>query len=581
MKKLVKNVLSLSIFTAFALSNANAATYSIEEFNAIDTHENTEAVDQNIHGESVLLGSGFKEFPVQYQYLTEENFDSIIALAELQHENVSSLENIEDEAALKAGNPTDNDYQWVLVFLETVSGSSLYQKNGNLSSLINLTGTTEELVIFDTTFEGTDTLTRSTQDQVTGITDSGWIFGSGTAPYLPFELEQSDGDIETYWLRDFSNRAFYSLDKGETIIPLIPPESSYGGISIISDISETGVAIGYASTSISETLTSSIDNIETDCNLEENTATVPAIVCINANLNGGSLYSIEGYRWVIGSNGQITSQETLGNLITPHEDDLRAVSSFAQAVNDNGIIVGYADGWANENVTNPSQTQSRLTTYAVVFKDDRVVDLNPDRTDHFGSRATDINNNNIATGYMHNGQRNEFYYIDTTEVDNMEMTVPEGFFNGSASWANSINDQGLIVGSGEVETTTSTRRTHGFIYDISTDLFTDLNDYISCDDKDTTTIVDASKINENNEIFATVIVRVNATDSNGDEVLDDNGDVYITEVARAVKMTPIPSGEIVECSGDVDVDEKVERQGASLGFGLLFILTLLGFRRRT
>ena len=127
------------------------------------------------------------------------------------------------------------------------------------------------------------------------------------------------------------------------------------------------------------------------------------------------------------------------------------------------------------------------------------------------SRATAINDAGIAIGYLNvfvNGsERKKFYYVDTNS-ESLEMIFPEDFFNGSSSEPAAINENGLIVGKGEVETHSSSRkarRTHGFLYDMNTDVFTDLNDFLPCDSA--YTIIQANSINENNEISATAVVK--------------------------------------------------------------------------
>jgi len=585
MKIFTKRILALSICSALVGASVQAATYEVTEINTIDTHTNTVFIDENIHGEKVLLGSGVKEFSVQYEFFSEADYDAMVSDAANFHENFLTVNDIEDEDALRAGTPNDNDFFWVLRFLQSRVDRFDSQQYGDLTALINLTGTTEELVIFDTVFEGTDELTRSTRDTVSGITDSGWVFGSGSAPYLPVEFNNTNGTetetddvIDNYWLRDFELRAFYSIDKGETIIPLVPPESTHGGISVISDMSESGVAIGYASTSITQQATDLIDEATDSCNTPEQLATTPEIVCIDNILRprGLSLYSTQAIKWEIDQTGEIVSEELLGNLITPHVNDTRGVSSFAQAVNDNGTVVGYADGWLNENITDPDDDQRRGRQYAVVFKDNRVVELHPERQDHSSSRANDINTNNIAVGYVSNGLRNSFYHIDTSDIDNMEITFPKGFFTGSESNAKSINDNNLIVGNGDIETHVggSARRTHGFLYDTANETFTNLNDFLPCDSP--YTIIDANSINNSNEILATAIIQVEVTDSDGNKVLDDNGNPTVDEIAQAVRMSPI-SGEIEQCEV---VEEKIERQGASIGLLMPFALLLVGFRRK-
>lgn len=590
MKKFAKRILALSVCSALVGGSVNAATYQVIDKGAVDTHKYSFAQQENNSGEMVISGTQAYSFSVQYQYLDEDDFDDIVALADANHEIVIDIENIEDEAALRAGNPTQNDSFWAVNYLKGKSNNLSYQKYGDVAALINLNSTTEEITIFDTTFAGTDELTRSTVDNVNGITDKGWIYGSASAPYLPVEItndqdttDTSDDTTSNYWVREFITRGFYSLDRGQTILPLIAPESTYGGMSEISDISEDGIAVGYASISIAEEVD---EYIQDNCTTEEQLEDTPLIVCIDVVLRNNGLtlndiYSIEAYKWSINDSGEIEQADQLGYLITPHVDDERGLVSVAQAINDSGTIVGYSAGWVDDDVTTPDENEAK-STYAVVFKDDRVVQIHDQHDTYYRSRANDINNQGIAVGHVETtiggSARNQFYYADVNNLDNIEMVMPDGFFNGSSASAKSINENGLIVGVGEVETNITTdgssRRTHGFIYDIAADTFTDLNSYLPCDSD--YTIIDAKSINEENEISATALVRINAKDFFGEDLVDDNGDPVTEEVVRAVKLEPI-AGEIEDCSVE---EEKSERQGASFGLFMPLVLLVIGFRRK-
>ena len=108
---------------------------------------------------------------------------------------------------------------------------------------------------------------------------------------------------------------------------------------------------------------------------------------------------------------------------------------------------------------------------------------------------------------------------------------------------------------------------------------TNINSLLSCDSA--YNIIKANDINEQGQISATAIVKSTAYDALGNPVTDDSGNPVMVDVVRAVMLEPIPANEnpVVEDCGLTD--EKVERQGASLGwFGLLSLLTLIGLRRR-
>ena len=591
MNKFIKSVLVLGISSALSLSIAHAAKYEVIDKGGIDIVKFSYAQQENNQSQMAISGTDIYNFPVQYQYLDEDDFDNIVQLAEGTHEGVIALEDIEDENALRNGNPTANDLAWVVRFLNSLSSSSLYQKVGAVVAMRNLTGNagdTEDFVVFDQPFPDTTTLTRSTIDFVNGISNEGWIYGNGSAPYTELPFTDSNGDEVVHWVRDFTTRGFLSLDAGDTIIELIPPTegddipeaSRYGGESAILDISDSRLAVGYASTSIKQ---NSIDFLASDsggCTDPDVLADQPFKVCLQRTVD--NMYNTEAFKWTISPDGTTTA-ETLGHLVTPHVDDVREFVNYAQAINDNGVAVGFAHGWWDENETDPSTTEPRHL-YAVIYKNGEVKDFTEDHSEFFDSRAYDINNSGIAIGhvktYVNGSLRTKFFHVDTNNFDGtMLMIRPDDFFNGSSSTARAINDNGIIVGEGEVEThndsPSAPRRKHAFMYDIKTDTFTNLNDFLSCNSD--YTIIEARDINDNNEISASALVKTPRRDAKGELMFDvDTGDQLVEDVVRAITLKPI-AGEIEDCS---DVEEKVERQGAGLGFMSLFALLTFGFTRK-
>lgn len=591
MNKFIKSVLALGISSALSLSIAHAAKYEVIDKGGIDIVKFSYAQQENNQSQMAISGTDIYNFPVQYQYLDEDDFDNIVQLADETHESVIALEDIEDENALRNGNPTANDLAWVVRFLNALSSSSLYQKVGAVVAMRNLTGNagdTEDFVVFDQPFPDTTTLTRSTIDYVNGISNEGWIYGNGSAPYTELPFTDSNGDEVVHWVRDFTTRAFFSPDAGETIIELKPPTEAdtipealrFGGESAILDISESLFAVGYASTSIDQDALDFLSDTTGGCADPDVLDDQPFEVCLQRAI--GSMYNIEAFKWKISPEGTI-SAETLGHLITPHVDDVREFVNYAQAINNNGVAVGFAHGWVDENETEPSINEQRQL-YAVVYKNGEVKDFTEDHSKFFDSRAYDINNSGIAIGhvktYVNGSLRTKFFHVDTNKFDGtMLMIRPDDFFNGSSSTARAINNNGIIVGEGEVEThndsTSAPRRKHAFMYDIASKTFTNLNDFLTCNSD--YTIIEARDINDNNEISASALVKAPRRDAKGELMLDaETGEQLVEDVVRAVTLKPI-AGEIEDCS---DVEEKVERQGAGLGFMSFLALLTFGFIRK-
>jgi len=585
MNKFLKSILALGITSALGISAVNAATYQVIDKGDVSSLKYTYSQQENNNGEAAISGTQIYNFPVQFQYLDEDDFDAIVALANNSFEAVFELNDIEDEAALRAGNPTANDLSWVIRFLNARATNTLYQKVGDIFAMTNFNGQTELFNVFDEKFSGTDAYTRSTKEFISGITDEGWVYGNASAPYLPVDFTESDGDQVTHWVRKFTTRGFFSPDGGASIVQVLPPSETnlpedqrFGGESAILDISESHIAVGFGSTSIDQNAIDFITDETGGCADPDVLDGLPFDVCVQRII--AEAYNTEAIKWTIDAQGIVTS-ETLGHLVTPHEDDNREFVNYAQAVNNHGVAVGYAHGWVDETVTEPSKSEA-YSTYAVVYKNGEVKDFTDDHGKYFRSRAYDINDAGIAVGhtetYINGNLRKKFYHVDTN-AENMEMILPTDFFNGSSSTARAINEAGMIVGEGEVETHndnngSNARRTHGFLYDMTAKTFTDLNDFLACDSA--YTVIEARDINDANEISATAIIKVPRRDSKGGLLLDDKGEQLFEDVARAITMKPI-DGEIEDCS---KVEDKVERQGAGFGITGLILLTLAGIRRR-
>jgi hypothetical protein len=641
MSKITKNIIALSISSALSIgfiNSVNAATYLLVEEGDTAKVEYTYGQQQNIHGDMVISGTNVYNFPVQFDYLDENDFDNIQIFAAINHNSFNTLNDIEDATALRSGNPTANDLAWVVLWLEdTAVGKGQdreYQKVGGTINMTDIDGNIEDYNVWDIAFEGTNQLTRSTIDIISGITDSGISYGTATAPFLPITHTQNEQDIETtFWIREFGQRGFYSFNNGANVFPIIPIDTDFsGGISSILDVNESGIAVGYSSHNVSDIYTDFIENgaitrdeqnqetdsirnisgisdfVQFDLNnkndgLEDDFTSeyvirgcndpyilrhIPYDICVSyveqsLSSQGVIPYEIIAIKSTLSTNGNPVT-EKLGLLVTPHEDDERSYSSYALAINDSGVAVGYADGFYNEEVITPAVDERQFYQYAVVYKNGDVIDLSGDHSDSLSSIAYDINNAGIAVGHITNnlGVR-KFFYVDTNAPkEQINMVTPNDYFTGSDSSARAINNSGLIVGEGEIEThnesSSNPRRTAAFVYDINNDVFTNLNDTIPCALQQTYDITEARGINDAGVISATAVVKVDRRDAKGEVILDDNGIPLREDVVRAISLEPVPDTAEV-CTAEQE--NKVERKGASISFvGLLSIMALFGLRRR-
>ena len=605
MKQFVKNILAVGITTALSLSlvvTAQAATYRVIDKGAAGDLKHTYAQQENNNGTAAISGTVLYNFPVQYQYLDDDDFRRIERLARDRHQSIHALENLEDYDAMVAGNATGNDLAWIKLYLQgqaTVSNQSnlmdgrrnfYYQRVGDTVAMTNLGqgAKTIELKLFDQVFEGTNNLTRSTVDIITGITDSGIAYGSATAPFLPLAFTESNSEEVTYWLRDFEQRGFFSFDNGGHIFQVVPQESRFGGgISAILDVNENGAAVGYMSYKLSQDVKEIIEDESGGCADPNILDDMPYEIC--EQILGSRMYHIMAYKAALNTSGEVITEE-LGLLVKPHEKDDRPFSSRALAVNNSGVAVGYADGWDNSNQTNPTENERMLGAYAVMFKDGKVFDFNQKHRNERSrfnsyqiySQANDISDNGLAVGYIYDDSgTKKLFYVDTSvNEEEIEIVTPNDFFISSESTAYAVNNAGFIVGEGEIDShndsSSNPRRVAAFLYDSKNDVFSNLNDLTAC--ASPYTIIEARDINEHNVISATAIFKEDRLDAKGNPVLDENGNPMREDIVRAVVLEPIPDDGKV-CTAEEE--GKVQREGASFSlFGLLSLFALMGLRRR-
>ena len=134
-----------------------------------------------------------------------------------------------------------------------------------------------------------------------------------------------------------------------------------------------------------------------------------------------------------------------------------------------------------------------------------------------------------------NGSNRTKFFVYDMNLD--EITFPDDFFLGSSSVALDINNNGLVVGYGDVDASLTGRRTEGFLYEHEAKQFYSVQDLISCDSP--FTIVQANSINDKNEIVATALYKGPARDSSGNVIIDSSGSETIVDLVVAVKLEPI------------------------------------------
>ncbi|OBT12225.1 hypothetical protein A9264_03420 [Vibrio sp. UCD-FRSSP16_10] len=230
------------------------------------------------------------------------------------------------------------------------------------------------------------------------------------------------------------------------------------------------------------------------------------------------------------------------------------------------------------------------------------------------TRATDINNNLLVIGeskrsgyYPENGAAASRMFVadagvETPSATYLSTTGESIFFTGSGGKAEAVNNYNEIVGTIDAETAREyggkQRRHRGFInpYEFTGThakrraLFQDkswfLDDLTNDDDVSGTNnhyrIIAASDINDNGEISATALYCADGFDNTGHNAYCGGG----TGVETVVAVKLVPNVDLNDEDASVTItprsvaQETISRQGGSLGPWALFLLTIVGLRRR-
>jgi hypothetical protein len=573
-------LLAASILATLSTS-ATSATYQLSELGTLEDAKYSYVTDVSESGHIIGFANGLYNLPIDISYIDfteniiENSYDNTEAAFDLSDKEITfTLDDIENNDAVLTNSDA---HTFMVSFLSSISTNFEYQK---LSSLVGIkyndTQVTEQ-PLFDVASVDYDGLTRSTINLFNAVSEDGVTVGWGGAPYdkVSFTPDGED-DAETRFTHEFIERGIVISADGSISVELEPEFNEYGGTSRANDIVKTNsgyTVVGNISTSIPDDRQ---DNIDDNCDNEDE----PTSVCINllnSNISRG-LFNKRAVKWELDESLNIISVEELGMALTPDEGETEddAFTSTALAVNNNGTIVGSSN-------TRYYKNDDTILTMPVYFKDGAVTDFINQEDDWQAGKSIAINDNDVITGYatkrIEGTLRNKFFYHD---IETGNTVFPTDYFSSSSSYGNDINNQGYIVGEGEVGVSDSSRLKEAFIYKIGEDKITNLNDLLPCYDTDGETdyaysMVEATAINENNEIFGTATKTVEKLDSLGGVVTDINGEIEYESIAVAVKLTPIANGEVENCA---PVEAEVyERNSASFPWYTLLLLPLVGLRR--
>jgi hypothetical protein len=497
----------------------------------------------------------------------------------LDFESDALISSLSDVESASNGNFNSLDYEILLTLIRSADGSQSAQQIASTISFLASENETNYIAGFDQLTGQSNQYSISSNTITRDINDSGFSVGSGEGFYSKVDYSFESGEDVTFVVREFGTRGFVSIGNN-TVIDLPAPETIAGGFSDAYGINESNQVVGYGTTLF---LSDSLETAETSCEDEELRGDLPFESCISALVDSftGSVTNfaqLRGLIWQLDDEGNIQDIKELGLLFEPEADDTTNYSSQALAINDNGIAVGISNGQYTEN----SVTVTR--NFGVIFDGDEVINLTPDpdsivaRTSNVISSAADINNDNLVIGHqiksVNGTNRTKFFVYD---MNLGEINFPDDFFLGSSSIPLDINNNGLVVGYGEVDASLTGRRTEGFLYDHEANQFNGLRDLISCDSP--YTIVQANSINDKGEIAATALYEGPARDSSGEIILDSTGSEVLIDLVTAVKLEPIIGGEIENCDSAAEDEINRDRQGASVNWMLGFGLLLLGWRR--
>jgi len=475
--------------------------------------------------------------------------------------------------------------------------------NSSLASLriaVNFTGSYDGQsvalpALLNSSGDGASSQLNSADHQFLGLNQNNIRVGIASAPYTRFDHTfqpeaQEGGDTPdpvtiSYAQREFTSRGlWYDGTNHQLLEPA--EQTALGGESGLFDINENNVAVGFQSVALTPQAQTRLET----CNELANstTASTTPYTCMwsawhsyqagtASNLsafNGpqlatnGSIYDMHATVWQLDAQGAVISETTYAPLMERIEDDDFHWSTYAYAVNNNGIAVGQSWTYYGDEPV----VSGRIKMPAIfVDGETRAVTTSED---YLWGAATDINDDDIAIGYvLQNIQGTRRAVPFTYSVQDDTFTTLPTLFTGSATYPNAINNQGIIVGSAEIDTQIdSTRRRVGYYFDLNNPEqgLINLNEAIGCNSD--YFIVSGDSINEQNQILVTATTERQYT--------DENGNTRNEQVAETLILNP-ESGEFTGCTNEED---KIVRQGAAVSpwgiFSMLLIGGLITLRRK-
>jgi len=479
--------------------------------------------------------------------------------------------NLSDPEAAAQGNFNTNDLSIIISYLydQTSVANPLTQKLARNLSYSVLGNDVNYISGFDQIDENTGGYTFS-QEMFHGDSVNGsHIVGTMAGPHQQSQYITAN-DIEvTVVVNEFSQRGYVQV--GNMVTELAPELQEYGSITNARAINNNLQVAGLSSVSYSDDLLTQLSS----CRDDDIRGDEPVEACLYglrfAQQRGTNLFraSMEtrAVVWQLDNNGAVIDKTVYGLLFEPAQDNTRTLNSQASDINNSGVAVG----------SSSVQVGEFFSEAAVVFNNGEVQRLIAD-DDLLPNIATNINDNNIVVGYrvvrINGVNRNKMFVVDRNSGN---VDLIDGFFVSSATQPRAINNNNIIVGDAESEADNTTRRRSGFMYNIETQEFTDLNTLLACDSP--YTIIAGNDINDNNEIVADALVQREAKDVKGESVRDSDGNTILVDTVVSVKLEPTGLAP-QDCSAGEGGPQNPERQGATWGIFASLGLLLVALTRR-
>lgn len=575
----MKKMYSVSVLAAMVAASLSATAQANDGLDVVDLGTVPGAYvtfpgGMNDLGEAVVVNRNLWDQNIRFELLTHEIFE------DFDFDDLSDVQ-----------------YRSIRDYLVSPTGSGanpLFQKLATeISHLFD--GSVRELAGFDRIDPETNRYTDSVNYIGHDINGQRLIVGQAGEPYLRRTTTNVEGEEVEYFLRDTFPRGFVWQHDELVFLPS-SVDLFQGGTGEARAINEANQIVGRAAIAETRGLTNRLERCqdvpEDPEDVEDGGLFNEALTtCVwrywYANEAGavaqGSgrtpIFVEQAHQWVLHDNGSIETVLLGGyeRVVEPTEEEaeegveteIRPLPSSALDINIHGVAVGTAQRVVDAYDIRDNLIEGVTVLASVAYKDGEIIPLQQEyRTSN--SEATAINDNNIIVGYsterVSNASRPRAYWVDLDDLD-AGLNYPVGFFNTSGWRPRAINNHNVMVGQGEVSAAVAAARpTVGFMYDINTDVITDLNTLLPCGSD--YRIVDAYDINDAGEILALAVTDI-AIPVDGNE-----------EIGGRMRAVRLQSGNHPVCD---EPEEDSEREGAQVTpiiAGVFAFFALLITRRR-